>query len=287
MANETHSIVVGFDGTPGSHDALRLGGLLARALGEELQVAIALPYEPLPLPVEAYDDALEQHFEALFDSAARDLEPMEFRRRELRERTPARALTELAESEPVDSLVIGSAEHGEMRRACPGRVGERLLTGAPCAVAIAPRGYATEASANFSVVGVAYDGTPEAQLGLELGERLARSAGARLRVIAVLPKVNVAPSRIGHTARGYQKVLRTHFEEALEEVGTRLGGDIDSELVLLEGPPAACLATATEGLDLMIIGSRGYGPVRRALLGGTASDLVRTAHSPVLVVPRG
>ena len=227
-----------------------------------------------------------EHFKNLFEAAARTLGDVPFARRELRERSAARALTELAESESVEALVIGSAEHGELGRSCPGSVGERLLTGAPCAVAIAPRGFAADEPAAFSVVGVAYNGTPESKLGLALGERLARSAGAILRVIAVLPKVIVQPSRIGHTARGYERALRAHFENALEEASSQLAGDVESEIVLLEGPPAAKLAEATRELDLMVLGSRGYGPIGRALLGGTASDLVRSAHSPVLVVPR-
>ena len=286
MSDGNPVVVAGFDGSPGSHDALRLASLLARSIDAALHVAVALPYEPLPLPVDAYDEALEEHFQNLFDSAARTLEDVPFTRRELRERSAARALTELAESESVEALVIGSAEQGEVGRSSPGSVGERLLTGAPCAVAIAPRGFGADGPTTLGVVGVAYDGSRESKLGLALSEHLARNAGAALRVIAVLPKVTIQPSRIGHTARGYERALRAHFENALEEAGAQLAGDVESEIVLLEGPPGAKLAEATRELDLMVLGSRGYGPIGRALLGGTASDLVRSAHSPVLVVPR-
>ena len=139
MAERAPRVVVGFHGSAGSHDALHLGRLLARTLDVDLEVAVALPYEPLPLPVEAYDDALEEHFEGLFNAARRDLGEYPFTPRELRERSPARALTELAESDPVHVLVVGSAQHGEQGLASPGTVGERLLTGSPCPVAIAPR----------------------------------------------------------------------------------------------------------------------------------------------------
>ena len=73
MAERAPRVVVGFHGSAGSHDALHLGRLLARTLDVDLEVAVALPYEPLPLPVEAYDDALEEHFEGLFNAARRDL----------------------------------------------------------------------------------------------------------------------------------------------------------------------------------------------------------------------
>jgi nucleotide-binding universal stress UspA family protein len=153
-------------------------------------------------------------------------------------------------------------------------------------VAIAPRGYAARDAQGLGVVGVAFDGTAEAELALALGQRLAAGAGATLRVIAVVPKVVVRPSRIGHTARGYQRVLDAHFEAALEGAGARLPSTVSYELVRLEGPPPVILAEATQRLDLIVTGSRGYGPVRRALLGGTASALVRTAHCPVVVTPR-
>jgi hypothetical protein len=36
-----------------------------------------------------------------------------------------------------------------------------------------------------------------------------------------------------------------------------------------------------------VVGSRGWGPVRRILLGSTSARLMREAHCPVLVLPRG
>jgi nucleotide-binding universal stress UspA family protein len=285
MAEQNDHVIVGFDGRPGSHDALHLGRTLSRALGEELHVAVALPYEPLPLPVEAYDEALDQHFGQLFAAAADDLGD-EFVRRELRERSPARALTELAESEPVDVIVIGPAESCDEGRAAPGKVGERLLSGSPCAVAIAPRGYARSGDGAPRAIGVAYDGTPEARRALAMGERLARGTGAALRVIAASPTVTVLPSRIGHTSAGYARALREHFGRVLAGVPGELSGDIDAELVLRTGSPAAILVEFTSELDLIVTGSRGYGPLRRALLGGTSSDLVRAARCPVVVTPR-
>lgn len=53
------------------------------------------------------------------------------------------------------------------------------------------------------------------------------------------------------------------------------------------GDPARVLeAAAREGLDLLVLGSRGFGPLRRVLLGSVSSELVREAPWPVMVVPR-
>ena len=42
-----------------------------------------------------------------------------------------------------------------------------------------------------------------------------------------------------------------------------------------------------EGIDLMLVGSRGYGPMGRVLLGSVSSQLMHAAPCPVIVVPRG
>jgi nucleotide-binding universal stress UspA family protein len=55
---------------------------------------------------------------------------------------------------------------------------------------------------------------------------------------------------------------------------------------VLEGTAPIRLAEASEGLDLLCLGSRGYGPVRRVLLGSVSSDVVNHAASAVMVVPR-
>jgi len=57
---------------------------------------------------------------------------------------------------------------------------------------------------------------------------------------------------------------------------------------VLEGAPADVLAEiGPQDADVIVTGSRGYGPVRRVLLGGVANRLVRHARVPVIVVPRG
>ena len=51
-------------------------------------------------------------------------------------------------------------------------------------------------------------------------------------------------------------------------------------------PPSSSASAARE-LDLLVCGSRGYGPLRSVLVGGVSGRLMRSAHCPVIVVPRG
>jgi nucleotide-binding universal stress UspA family protein len=52
------------------------------------------------------------------------------------------------------------------------------------------------------------------------------------------------------------------------------------------GDAATELVERSRELDLLVVGSRGYGPVRHALLGSVTSKLMQAAACPVLVVPR-
>ena len=47
------------------------------------------------------------------------------------------------------------------------------------------------------------------------------------------------------------------------------------------------LARLSEGVDLLVCGSRGRGPLGRVMLGSVAAGVLRKARCPVLVVPRG
>ena len=71
-----------------------------------------------------------------------------------------RGLHEQAEEQDADLLVVGSCSHGAFGRAMLGDDTRAALNGAPCAVAIAPRGYA-EHPEPIAKVGVAYNDSPE------------------------------------------------------------------------------------------------------------------------------
>jgi nucleotide-binding universal stress UspA family protein len=279
-------IVVGFDGSDESHDALRLGKMLAKADSAQLEVAVALQYAPLPIEVEAYDRTLAEHFDEVFAETERELGEGKFVRRELREGSAARALTELAETENPELIVIGSTHRGALGRVYPGSVGERLLNGAPSPVAVAPRGFARGERFGLGVFGVAYDGTAESKLALAAAEDLAKRHGASLRLIAAVPYMDPLPSRIGHTRVGFRKLLHTYFREVLDQGMSTLPYAAETETVLEDGDPAEVLARQGVELDLLVMGSRGYGPLRRALLGGVSAEVMRTAPCPVIVVPR-
>jgi nucleotide-binding universal stress UspA family protein len=292
-------IVIGYDGGEGGRDALALARLLA-AEDTVLIVGAVLPYEPVPwIDTRGYDRALADHFDSLFEPVGSALGGLEFDRRELHDSSPARALQELAVAEKADLVVLGSSHRSKLGRISPGSVGERMLSGAPIAIAIAPRGFAAAERHAISSIGVAYDARPESDQALVRADELRGQLGGSLRLISVVPHSSLlvqelagAAPELGAAAQelfdqtAYFEALRQHLRERLDSATANLKSVGETESLLEEGDPAKVLEAHSGSLDLLVIGSRGYGPVRRVLLGGVSTKVVRAASCPILVVPR-
>ena len=80
--------------------------------------------------------------------------------------------------------------------------------------------------------------------------------------------------------------MREERRADLERAAATVPDGTVAEALLLDGPAGRALAAASEDLDLLVCGSRGYGAVGSVLLGSVSHHLVRTAACPLLVVPR-
>jgi nucleotide-binding universal stress UspA family protein len=203
---------------------------------------------------------------------------------------PARALHDLAERQEASLLVLGSSRRGLVGRVLPGAVTDRLLHGAPCPVAVAPRGFSfADADGGPRLIGAAFTDTPDGRAALARACVLAARARGLVRVLTVAEPLEapmsggLEPAVLDSLRSARDERAATVLRRGLDAVsaGRSAGGEI------LTGHPADALAAASDDLDLLVCGSRGYGPVRTLLLGGTSHALVRKAACPVLVVPPG
>jgi nucleotide-binding universal stress UspA family protein len=195
--------------------------------------------------------------------------------------SPARELTLLAEDSDVDVVVVGSTHQGALGRVLPGSVGDQLLNGAPCAVAVAPVGFSETDHFGSGPIGVGYTGSPESREALSWAGSLARQLGSGLSLITAIREFNPAhrPGLVG--APDYRTLVRDDVANTQAAAAEEIK-DIEVERLILDGDPAEVLAQQGVELDLLVVGSRGYGPLRRALLGG----VVRPDH-PHRALPRG
>ena len=201
--------------------------------------------------------------------------------------SPADAFQALAERGEADLVALGSTHHAHVGSVAPGSVAEHLLHGARCRLVIAPKGYAQgdHSQDRLRVVGVGYDGMAESHAALDEAARLATKFGASMKVIGVLPP----DPADGRRRRGPGGSRRgTGFPEPSPR---RRVAELPSELralpILERGDPVQKLLEAAEvGIDLLVLGSRGFGPVMRLLIGSVSSRVIRGAPCPVMVVPR-
>ena len=187
---------------------------------------------------------------------------------------------------PGATVIVGSRKTRGVRRTALGSTAGRLLQGAPGPVALVPWDYEAGPVDRIRRVAVAFVDTPDGRTALTGAQAMAAELGARLTVITVLPDTRVLPS-LGEPHR-FADEQRAEFQAALDQRLREADPSLSAESKVLEGPVVDTLADLrSEDYDVLVCGSRGYGPARSVLLGGVSSRLLRHARVPVMVVPRG
>lgn len=280
-----NTIVVGVDGRQGGRDALRLAGQLAEVGGGDLVAVRVFPHQHRP--ALARSPAVEEERESTQVALDRELADMGMttaRTHVVGDTSPARALHRMAERERADLLVVGSAHRGAVGRVLGGDVALGSLHGSPCPVAVAPRGMADHDAAPLRRIGVGFDGTQESRQALALAVALATSARVQLELLCAA----TAPIPLFAEAAWSDGAIVDYRLEAEELISRTLAElDVDAVGKAVVGGPVETLVELTHRVDLLVVGSRGWGPIRRILLGSTAARLIREAACPVLVLPRG
>ena len=163
----------------------------------------------------------------------------------------------------------------------PGTTAERLLDGAPCAVAVVPTETGdeddddgeddAEPGVAFAAIGVGLVETPEAGAAARGAELLARRAGARLRVLCAV--------RSGNTDL-HRRVEESAGAVLPAEPGVPIDIDVDDR------DPCDLLVGASSEVDVLVCGSRCYGPHPATIRGGVTRRVTAEAACPVIVMAR-
>lgn len=282
-------IVLGYDPEHGGDDVLRLGRLLAEVLAAKPVVVTALPWPHYLADPDELDKQLAADMHDRFAYVRDELTGLSAETRAVASGHAASALHEIAEVEEAKLIVVGSCHRGPIGRTLAGSVGESLLHGASAAVAIAPRGYGEHDGGRLRRIAVAFDGSPEAWTALETAIGMAERCRAALTVIAVAdyPTYGYAAAWTVLTAGEVQDYEHKDKARLAELAQRRIPDALEHEALVLTGDPAHMLSEATGDFDLMITGSRSWGPLHRTMLGSTTRRLIRAAECPVLVLPRG
>jgi nucleotide-binding universal stress UspA family protein len=282
------TILAGVDESKHSADALALATALAPCLDADAVAAYVHPtgdFEPA-----TGDDA---RLRELADSVLAHLlelgTPVDARRlRLIADRSAARGLQRAAEREGALLITLGASQRSPMGRVVLGSTAERLMSGSPCPVGVAPSGYADE-TRSIATIGCAFDGSPEARAALDWAAAMAGRSGGRVRILAVHePLASPTPAFQGVPTIAQDEAARDDLSRQTKAAALDLRrAEVGVDASLLTGRAVPVLEEQSSELDLLVTGSRGYGPARAVLLGSVSGALVRRAACPVVVVPRG
>jgi nucleotide-binding universal stress UspA family protein len=271
-------ILVGVDGHEGGRDAIALAKQLVSESGR-ITLAHIYPGEPYVWRGgnPAYWPLEEEEVVAMLE-AARSQANIDADFRYSPVPPVGRRLHELAEDVAADLLVVGSSRRGLWGRVMLGDDMRGALNGAPCAVAVAPAGY-VDAPHPIHAVGVGYDGSFQSAHALTTARRLASELGAGLSAFQVV----TVPARVYMGAGAPDAMSVDVLADRARARIADLGG-VEPHAVY--GDPADELARFAASVDLLVVGSRDYGPVGRLIHGSTSGELARRCRCPLLVLTR-
>ena len=146
---------------------------------------------------------------------------------------------------------------------------------------------------------LATDGSEEAVLAARSAVDIANKTGSELHVVhakLMLPWIDYSTAQTSSSSTANaEEEARDRVVQWLEDQVKRIeaeGGNVAQAHLRLGRPAEGIITVAEEiislaeeiGAGLIVVGSRGLGGIRRALMGSVSDSVVRHAHCPVLVV---
>jgi nucleotide-binding universal stress UspA family protein len=238
-----------------------------------------------PAP-SAQDDVIGEELERLRAAITHD-HGIEVRTRTVTALPPVgvtRGLQNVIDEEHASLVVVGSSKRGVVGHVVPGTTAQRVINGCACPVAVVPRGY--DPPKQLTAIGVAFVPTPEGRRALHEAAAIAQMSDADLRVLTVV-KPGIGADASAGPARVAAARNRAQLEATLTAAIAELADGVRAESEVLVDDAADALVSVSPHLDLLVMGSRGYGPGLAVLFGGVSRRVTMRAGCPVLVVPRG
>ena len=273
-------IVVGVDGSANADAALKWA--LEESTLHDASVVAVLAWSYLSQPhlegEPEFDPAFgeEQARKALHRALA-DINPAPPVEERVVNDLPAHAL--VAEGAEGDLLVTGTRGLGGFRGLLLGSVSERVLERAPCPVAVVRQDNKSPADRPV-VVGV--DGSETAGKALRWAAGEAATRKAPLHVVHAWHLPHLAAPDAEDLIDIVEEAAREVLDQALADPalsGLEVHGHMPHQ-----GPAEALLQLA-EDASLVVVGSRGMGPLGRVLLGSTSRQMAHHVPCPIVVVP--
>jgi nucleotide-binding universal stress UspA family protein len=208
--------------------------------------------------------------------------------------SPGRVLLEIATANNVDLLILGPHEKRTFRETLTenfaGTVATRLLAAKTCPVLIVRE----SARREYMRVLMALDLTPNASAAVQAAESMMIEPHADVSVLHAFDAPYMGLVEHGDPGRGmssrYKSLWNSHATVSIRSLLRRASSDFSRYGIQIDdATPARAILNAIElqEPDLLVMGTRGRGPLRRALLGSVANEVLNEAWCDVFVVPEG
>jgi nucleotide-binding universal stress UspA family protein len=287
------TILLATDGSREAEFAATTAADLAKSTGSELHVIHVGPFMPMLFSTMEDEPArMAREARKTLDDAVGRLEAAggEVAQAHLKVGGPSEEIVALAEELGAGLIVMGNRGRGGVRRALMGSVSDSVVRHAHCPVLVVradPIVFPTQ-------ILVATDGSEEAQLASSSATDLAERTGSELHVVYVghMPPVFYESPGAWALDSDLQRRMeeraeqeaRARVDEQVQRV-REAGGEVAGVHARV-GRPDAEIVRLAEELDagLIVMGSRGLGPLRSALMGSVSHSVVHHARCPVVVV---
>jgi nucleotide-binding universal stress UspA family protein len=288
---EIHTVLCAVDGSDISRRAFNWGAALARLSGARLSVLQVVDWSPPPLirsgstlaglPLKLQTETLDALNELVAPARAAGVAT----EISLEAGDVVRAILRRADVLSADAIVVGTHGRSGVGRLALGSVAEKILRQAACPVLTVPPAAGMPPPSLHTIL-CATDFSEPSTAALRMARSLAQPMNSRfLLVHAVeLPFGGAGgPSSTTDLRLQLETEASELLERAIDETAS-LGGVVKP--VVATGVAAReILAVAREqGADLIVMGVSGRGAVERAVLGSTATSVIREAACPVLTV---
>ena len=286
-------IVLATDGSREAELAATTAAALAKGTDSELHVVHVGPFMPMLFSTMEEEPArMAREARKTLDDAVGRIEAAggNVAQAHLRVGGASEEIVALAEELGAGLILMGNRGRGGVRRALMGSVSDSVVRHAHCPVLVVR----AEPIVFPTKIVVATDGSKEAELASSSAADLAERTGSELHVVYVghMPPViyespgalALDPDLQSRMQERAEEGTRTKLDEQVQRV-REAGGEVAGAHAKLGRPDAEIAGLAEElGAGLIVLGSRGLGPLRSALMGSVSHSVVRHAHCPVLVV---